>query len=136
MISDNLKWCFNNLISASLEGMCYGWGDPHYVTFDGTYYAFQGNCSYWLVKEILPKYHFSVMIDNFYCGSVDGLSCPQSITVFYKSYKIFITQKDFNGHFTNKVNKCHLYHLNSCHYLSLQCRCIHRFGLTKWTYLV
>lgn len=85
----------------SYEGICYGWGDPHYVTFDGTYYDFQGNCSYWLMKEISPKYNFSAMIDNTYCG--DGLSCPQSITIFYQSYKIFITQDDINGNFTNQV---------------------------------
>ncbi|XP_039655504.1 mucin-5AC-like [Perca fluviatilis] len=55
------------------------------------------------MKEIVPKYNFSVMIDNYYCGSADGLACPQSITVFYKSYTIFIMQKEVNGIYTNQT---------------------------------
>ncbi|KAM7406673.1 hypothetical protein PAMP_001038 [Pampus punctatissimus] len=99
-VQDDDECCYHY----ECQCICYGWGDPHYVTFDGTYYSFQGNCSYWLVKEILLKYNFSVMIDNYYCGASDGLSCPQSITVFYKNYKIFITQKDINGIFTNQIS--------------------------------
>ncbi|XP_038059591.1 IgGFc-binding protein-like [Patiria miniata] len=44
------------------SGMCMAWGDPHYVTFDGVEYDFQGDCEYTLVRDcrnssVLPSFH-------------------------------------------------------------------------------
>lgn len=84
--------------------MCSGWGDPHYITFDGTYYTFLDNCTYVLVQQIVPVYgHFRVLIDNYFCDAEDGLSCPQSIIVEYRQDRVMMTRKPVQGVMTNEV---------------------------------
>ncbi|VFV33955.1 low quality protein: mucin-5ac [Lynx pardinus] len=84
--------------------VCSGWGDPHYITFDGTYYTFLDNCTYVLVQQILPVYgHFRVLIDNYFCGAEDGLSCPQSIIVEYRQDRVVLTHKPVLGVMTNEI---------------------------------
>ncbi|XP_070621293.1 mucin-2 [Erythrolamprus reginae] len=68
---------------------CTGWGDPHYMTFDGLYYSYQGNCTYVLMEEIIQTiYNFGVYIDNYHCDPSQSVSCTRTLTVKHESQEV------------------------------------------------
>ncbi|XP_059920761.1 mucin-2-like [Gadus macrocephalus] len=76
---------------------CEGWGDPHYITFDGVFYSYQGNCTYVLMEEITPKHNLKVIVDNVYCEPTEDVSCPRSIIVSYRSQVITLKNHNLMG---------------------------------------
>ncbi|XP_069865731.1 mucin-5AC [Dipodomys merriami] len=84
--------------------VCSGWGDPHYITFDGTYYTFLDNCTYVLLQQIVPVFgHLRVLVDNYFCDPKDQVSCPQSIIVEYHQDRVVLTRRPVGGVMTNQI---------------------------------
>nr|XP_046250591.1 intestinal mucin-like protein [Scatophagus argus] len=79
------------------ECVCEGWGDPHYITFDGLYYSYQGNCTYVLMEEITPRHHLKIYIDNVFCDPTEDVSCPRSIIVAYGFQVITLVNHNLIG---------------------------------------
>ncbi|KAM6925970.1 mucin-2-like [Lycodopsis pacificus] len=77
--------------------VCEGWGDPHYITFDGLYYSYQGNCTYVLMEEIVPKHNLNIYIENVYCDPTEDVSCPRSIIISYQSEVVTLINHNLLG---------------------------------------
>ncbi|XP_038667197.1 mucin-2-like isoform X3 [Scyliorhinus canicula] len=70
---------------------CEIWGDPHYRTFDDIWYDFFDDCTYILVEERVPKYNFSVLVDNYFCIPFIKKSCPKGLVISYNGNVVHIS---------------------------------------------
>lgn len=105
-----LIWKF----SFHFSGVCEGWGDPHYLTFDGLYYTYQGNCTYVLMAEIVQKTNLKIYIDNVLCDPTEEVSCPRSIIISYGTEVITFVNHNLIGAAKLEVNKNVIMHSDIC----------------------
>ncbi|XP_044125163.1 mucin-5AC-like [Bufo gargarizans] len=85
------------------ECVCGGWGTSNYITFDGTYYSFNGQCTYVLVQQITPVFdHFRVYIDNFSCNPNDP-NCVKTLRIMYKNDTIVLKSQSFIQRIFNQI---------------------------------
>jgi hypothetical protein len=48
-------------------GVCNGFGDPQYLTFDHSNYTFNGNCTYVAARDVNPHGKHTFEVGPLYC---------------------------------------------------------------------
>ncbi|KAK7930490.1 hypothetical protein WMY93_006885 [Mugilogobius chulae] len=96
------QWCSKNrnhfLHCTTANGVCNVWNEENYLTFDGRTFDFDGNCSYYLVKEIIPEYNLTISVTKEDCEySGDSKFCFHSLNVGFKSDMVLIKQSNSSG---------------------------------------
>nr|XP_043892465.1 intestinal mucin-like protein isoform X1 [Solea senegalensis] len=77
--------------------VCQGWDYPHYITFDGLYYTYQGNCTYILMKEIDEQQKLKIYIDNVFCDPAEVVTCSRSLIISYESQIVKLINHNHMG---------------------------------------
>jgi integrin beta 3 len=78
-------------------GQCASFGDPHYHTFDGKFFTYEGSCHYVLVQNEEEK--MSVIVRNADCGF--GNACVRRIMIILGKTNTTLT---LGGNFQLLVN--------------------------------
>ncbi|CAH1777129.1 unnamed protein product, partial [Owenia fusiformis] len=63
------------------QQQCRGWGDVHYITFDGLEYNFHGVCKYTLLEDTTILKSFKVFVKNRRWG-LTGTSVTQYVEIY------------------------------------------------------
>lgn len=73
------------------DGVCAVFGDPHYRTFDGRVFSYQGTCKYVLARDCGPQHRrsFSVQVQNAPRNN-ERYSWTKSVTVVTQDVKVLL----------------------------------------------
>ncbi|XP_052794204.1 uncharacterized protein LOC128227575 [Mya arenaria] len=87
MRCEQQKWVV--VSETDCAGTCWSSGDPHYYTFDGKEYSFQGECTYKLVDAMDGT--FQVIVENIPCGTT-GVTCTKKVTLKYLQNEVVMVR--------------------------------------------
>ncbi|XP_014665852.1 PREDICTED: hemocytin-like [Priapulus caudatus] len=68
-----------------LDCICIAYGDPHYYSFDNTYFFFNGNCTYVLARDT-ENLDFEVLAVNEQCEEQPETTCTVGTIVNYQGH--------------------------------------------------
>ncbi|XP_035660176.1 transmembrane matrix receptor MUP-4-like [Branchiostoma floridae] len=89
--------------STKTPATCIAWGDPHYLTFDGSHVDFMSSCRYTLTRDAATNGTlFNVEVENEK-GGVTGVSYTKAVHVFvygrkislYKGPRVLVDELEF-----------------------------------------